>query len=307
VAGHLMRITTWQGFKLGLLLLGVLLTLWFIASLEVAYRLTRRAQPPFPEPIPAADWGKFEPHRLKTFDGQEIGAWLVVGAGDAPSVLLIHGIGASRSACLSRARMFAAQGCSVLMISLRAHGDSTGGFNDMGYSARHDVVVAVEFLERRRPGKPIIVHGLSMGGAAAVFASRELAHRVQGYILESPYRNLKVAVRHRTENALPPLLDRIAYLGLLVVSPLVLPDLEKTSPVEAIGAIPPDVPVLILAGGEDPVARPDEAEAILDRVRSHARLVLFEHAGHMNFPETYPDLYQRSVLGFLREIKKQTN
>ena len=111
-------------------------------------------------------------------------------------------------------------------------------------------------------------------------------------------------MRHRTENALPPLLDRIAYLGLLVVSPLVLPDLEKTSPVEAISGIPPDVPVLILAGGEDPVARPDEAQAILDRVRSHGRLVLFEHAGHMNFPETYPDLYQRSVLGFLREIKK---
>jgi len=32
------------------------------------------------------------------------------------------------------------------MISLRAHGDSTGDFNDVGYSARHDVVVAVEFL-----------------------------------------------------------------------------------------------------------------------------------------------------------------
>ena len=301
-----MRHITLQWFKLGLLALGVLLTLWLLASLAVAHRLTRRSQPPFPEPVPAADWGKFEPHRLKTIDGQEIGAWLVVGSGDAPSVLLIHGIGASRSACLSRAKMLAAQGCSVLMISLRAHGDSTGDFNDMGYSARHDIVAAVEFLERRRPGKPIIVHGLSMGGAAAVFASGELAHRVQGYILESPYRNLKVAVRHRTENALPPLLDRIAYLGLMVVSPLVLPDLEKTSPVEAISGIPPDVPVLILAGGEDPVARPDEAQAILDRVRSHGRLVLFEHAGHMNFPETYPDLYQRSVLGFLRESRNRS-
>ena len=99
---------------------------------------------------------------------------------------------------------------------------------------------------------------------------RGAAHRVQGYILESPYRNLKVAVRHRTENALPPLLDRIAYLGLLVVSPLILPDLEQTSPVDAIRGIPPEVPVLILAGGEDPVARPDEAQAILDRVRSPA-------------------------------------
>ncbi len=291
--------------RFSLLSLGVLLTLWLLASLAVAYRFTRRPQPPFSEPLPTADWGEFEPHRLKTSDGQEIGAWLVVGAGDAPSVLLIHGIGASRSACLSRAKMLATDGYWVLMISLRAHGDSTGDFNDMCYSARHDIVAAVEFLERRRPEKPIIVHGLSMGRAAAVFASSELAHRVQGYILESPYQNLKVAVWHRIENTLPPLLDRIAYLGLLVVSPLVLPDLVRTSPVEAVSGIPAEVPVLVLAGGEDPVARPDEARAILDRVRSHGRLVLFEHAGHMNFPETYPDQYQRSVLRFLRELKKQ--
>jgi alpha-beta hydrolase superfamily lysophospholipase len=79
------------------------------------------------------------------------------------------------------------------MISLRAHGDSTGDFNDMGYSARHDVVAAVEFLERRRPGNPIVIHGLSMGAGAAVFASGELGHRIKGYVLESPYRDLKIA------------------------------------------------------------------------------------------------------------------
>ncbi len=90
-----------------------------------------------------------------------------------------------------------------------------------------------------------------------------------------------------------------------VVSPLVLPELEKTSPLDAISGIPVDVPVLILAGGEDPVARPDEAQAILERIRSHGKLIIFEHAGHMNFPETDPDLYQRSVLEFLRETRKQ--
>jgi alpha-beta hydrolase superfamily lysophospholipase len=305
VAGHMTQQSIRQRFKLGLLLLGVLVTLWLLASLAVAYRLTRRSQPPFPEPVPAVDWAKFESHRLMTFDGQEIGAWLAVGAFDAPSVLLIHGIGARRSACLSRAKMFADQGWSVLIISLRAHGDSTGEFNDMGYSARHDVVAAVEFLERRRPGNLIVVHGLSMGAGAAVFASGELAHRIKGYILESPYQDLKAAVRNRISNALPPILDRIAYLGLLVASPLVLPDLDKISPVEAIKGIPADVPVLILAGGEDSVARPDEAQAILDRVRSHGCLVVFEHAGHMNFPEKYPDLYQWSVLRFLGEINKQ--
>jgi pimeloyl-ACP methyl ester carboxylesterase len=61
--------------------------------------------------------------------------------------------------------------------------------------------------------------------------------------------------------------------------------------------------MLILAGGDDPIARPDEAQALVDRVRSHGRLVVFEHGGHMNFPETYPDLYERTVAGFLRDIR----
>jgi alpha-beta hydrolase superfamily lysophospholipase len=301
-----MRLISLKRVKPWLLLLGVLVTLWFLASLAVAHRLTRRAQPPLPEPLPTADWGRFESHRLKTSDGQEIGAWFVPGAEYAASILLVHGIGASRSACLGRAKMLATQGYSVLMITLRAHGDSTGDFNDMGYSARHDIVAAVEFLERRLPGDPIVIHGLSMGGAAAVFASGELGERVCGYILESPYRDLKVAVRNRLENALPPVLDRIAYLGLIVTSPLILGDLGRISPVDAVSGIPASVPVLILAGGEDPVARPDEATEILERVRSHGKLVLFEHAGHMNFPETYPDLYRRSVFGLIHEVMTQT-
>jgi alpha-beta hydrolase superfamily lysophospholipase len=284
------------------MLVGMIPIVWLVVSLAVAHTLTRRSQIAYAEPLPHLDWGTLEAHRLTTADGQQIGAWFVRGMDDAPSILLVHGIGANRSACLGRARLLATQGCSVLMITLRAHGDSTGEVNDMGYSARQDVVAGVEFLERRSTGKPIIVHGLSMGGAAAVFASAELADRVQGYVLESPYRDLKTAVRNRTEHALPPILDRLAYIGLLAVAPLVLPDLDKLSLVEAIGGVPPEVQVLILAGGKDPVARPEEAKAILDSVRTHGRLVIFEQAGHLNFPETCPGLYERSLLDFLRHV-----
>jgi alpha-beta hydrolase superfamily lysophospholipase len=300
-----MRRVAWQRFKLGLVVLSVLLTLGLLTSLAVAYQLTRRRQPFFPEPLPIADWGRFESHRLKTSDDQEIGAWFVPGASDAPAIVLVHGSGARRSACLSRAKILASQGCAVLMITLRAHGDSTGDFNDIGYSARHDVVAAVAFLERQLPGKPVVVHGMSMGGAAAVFAFKELGDRVSGYTLESPYRDLKTAVWNRLENALPPILDRVVYLGLLAASHITLPDLRKISPIDAISGIPSNVRVLILAGGEDPVARPDEVRAVFDRVRSHAKLVLFEHAGHMNFLETNAALYQQSVLGFLGDIRRE--
>jgi uncharacterized protein len=287
------------------IILGVTTGLWLIVSSVVAYRLTRRPHPPFPQPPPSVGWGKFESYRLRTRDGEEIGAWFLPGEDSAPSVLLIHGNRGSRWNCLDRAEILARRGFSVLLISLRAHGDSTGKFNDVGYSARHDIITAVEFLEQRRPGKPVIAYGMSLGAAAAIFASGTLAHRVQGYILESPYRDLKVAVRNRIRTYLPPVLEWVAYQGLLTVSPLVLPELDKISPLTAIAGIPRDVPVLLLAGGKDRVARPEETRMLYDRVSAHGTLIVFEGSDHHNLLETASDRYTRCVLAFVDAVRSR--
>lgn len=282
----------------------VAVALWLLVSWAAAYRLTRRPHPMRAEPAPAAAWGAFESHRIKTRDGHELGAWLVRGKPGGASVLLLHGNGGSRWNCLGRAETLAAEGCTVLLVSLRAHGDSTGDYNDIGFGARHDVVAAVGFLERLRPGKPILIHGTSLGAAAATFASGELARRVHGYILESPYRDLKTAVWNRVEDALPPVLDRVAYGGLLVVAPLVFADLGKIAPVEAVAGIPDGVPVLILAGGRDRKARPEEARALFERMKSHATLSVFADADHLRFPTADPERYRREVAGFVRRVER---
>jgi uncharacterized protein len=277
--------------------------LWLVVSLGVAQALTKRRHPWFAEPVPAVAWGQFEPHRLTTRDGQEIGAWLLPGRDDAPAVLLLHGNGGSRHHCLKSAEILAARGCTVLMISLRAHGDSSGEFNDIGYSARLDVVAAVEFLERRRPGGPILIHGTSAGAAAATFASGELGRRIHGYVLECPYRDLRTAVWNRIENALPPVMDRIAYTGMVVVSPLVLPDLDAIAPIRAVNDVPDDVPVLILAGGADRQARPEEARALYEQVRNHAKLSIYDDAGHVKLHVVDPARYRDELLGFVAAVE----
>jgi hypothetical protein len=50
------------------------------------------------------------------------------------------------------------------------------------------------------------------------------------------------------------------------------------------------------------VARPDEVQAVFERIRAHGELIMFEHAGHLNFPESEPERYQRAVLGFIRGL-----
>lgn len=285
----------------------VALVLWIIISWAAAYRLTRRRHARSPEPIPARASKGYEATRLKTRDGEDLGAWYREGEDNRPSVLLLHGNGGNRGNCLATAEIFAAAGHSVFLISLRAHGDSSGDYNDFGYGASRDVEAAVEFLERRRPGRPIVIHGSSMGGAAASFASKTLARRVRGYILESPYRDLRTAVWNRVDNALPPPLDWVVYRGLLTVSPLVLPHLDQISPYESIGHVPADVPILILAGEDDRKARAHEAEAILDRVRDHGELLLFKGADHLRMMQADPVRHRRALLEFIERSTARSN
>jgi len=286
-----------------LIALTALTAFWLLASFVVAHRLTRRKWPRFEQPAPTVAWARFESIRLPTRDGHDLGAWYADGRADAPSVVLLHGNGGHRGHHLATAELLAGAGCALLPVSLRAHGDSSGDFNDIGYSARHDVVAAVEYLEHRRPGRPILVFGSSLGAAAATFASADLKRRVAGYILEAPYLDLRSAVRNRTRESLPVGLEWVAYRGLLAVAPLVLPDLDRISPFEAILGIPAEVPVLVISGREDRKARPEQVEALFERVRSHGRLLMFPKAGHLHYAEDERDRYRKTVLDFVAEAQ----
>ena len=272
---------------------------WLAASYAVAVRLTRRARPVAPEPLPAVAWGTAEAVTLSASDGQTLGAWFFPGRPDRPVVVLLHGNGANRTACLPQTELLATAGYPVLAVTLRAHGDSTGDANDFGLSARHDVTAAVGWLEAHHPGVPVVVWGRSLGSAAALFAAPDLGSRVRGYVLECPYRDLRAAVRNRLRSRLPPGLDVVAYAGLRTAAPLVLPDFDRISPFEAAAGMPPEPRVLVLAGAADRRAPPDEARAIADRLGPRAELVIVEGGDHLLLETPDPERYRATVLGFL--------
>jgi pimeloyl-ACP methyl ester carboxylesterase len=284
----------------GTIVATTLFVVWLASSLFVAYKLTRRPHPLMAEPPPAVTWAAIESVRLQSSDALDLGAWYMPGRADGPSVVVLHGFRGSRPETLPLDEMLLREGCSVLAISMRAHGDSAGDYNDVGYSARHDVVAAVSWLEHRRPGKPIFVQGTSMGAAAAIFAGEELQSRVSGYILECPYRDIRSAVRARTALFLPWPLDFAAYAGLNLVGKIFMPDIERMSPIDHVAEIPASVPVLVVTGGRDNRALPDDVRAIYERISSHARLLMFPDAVHGYFVTQGGETYRAAVVEFLR-------
>lgn len=199
---------------------------WLGAAWLVVHQLTRRMRPIALENMPTIEWASIAKLHLTTSDGHRLGAWYIAGKSDRPTVVLLHGNGGSKISCLVEAEMLSSHGCGVLLVTQRAHGESSGDFNDFGYSGRHDVIAAVDWLADHQPNQPVVVWGQSLGSAAAAYAAQDLGERVSGYIIECPYQDLRTATWNRMEAALPPGFDYLAYAGLQVAGPLVLGDIS---------------------------------------------------------------------------------
>lgn len=279
--------------------------LWLASSFLAAWWMTRRPATLFSEPPPLVAWPTFVSLRLATSDGEELGAWFHPGNADSPILLLLHGNGGSRSRLLPQAEMFAPDGFGLLLLTLRAHGDSTGARNDFGLSARLDVLAALAWLAEHQPGRKVVIVAQSLGAAAVLFAGPQLPASVIGVVLESPYRDLATAVWNRCDFYLPWGLSHLAYGGLRLMGPLFI-DVSAISPEEAAGTFPA-MPVLLLAGEQDQRARMDEVLAVQQRLRGFTQLDRFAEGDHGRLAEAEPDKYRSVVLEFIQRVTARKN
>lgn len=275
---------------------------WLGSSYFVARYFVSRRSPPYQEKVPQIEGMGFIEHRLNTSDQQTIGSWFDEGPAGSPLVVVVHGHMGDRSQCLSRAKLFRELGCGTMLITMRAHGDSTGTLNDFGYGARFDVVAAVQFLKKTAPGRPILLVGISAGATAVCYGAKELGHGIQGCVMEQPYRDMRTVVKRRTDLFLPPGLSHLAYLGLVTMGNVVLPHYDEISPVDAVAAIPLEVPIWILSGGKDNRAYPEEAQAIHAKVASHSELTVFNEAGHESLLDHDPVKYKAMAKQWIERI-----
>jgi pimeloyl-ACP methyl ester carboxylesterase len=92
------------------------------------------------------------------------------------------------------ARYLAARGIEVLRYDYRGVGESTGGFEDMGFDHwSEDVGVLADWLSRRSQGVPLLLHGLEIG---AILAARSFERGLgDALLLWSPPVHANQALR----------------------------------------------------------------------------------------------------------------
>jgi len=110
---------------------------------------------------------------LTTSDGYQIVAYEVTAEQPKAIIIFLSGIhNPSVTAFFGHARMLLDEGYASILLEMRAHGDSEGEVIALGYEEYLDVQAVVDYIKEQEQyaNVPIVVYGLSMGGATAVNA-----------------------------------------------------------------------------------------------------------------------------------------
>lgn len=232
------------------------------------------------------------------FDG--VKGWLIPANGTAPCIVLMHGWRGDRTSMVDRARLFKAEGYSVLLFDFQAHGESPGDKITFGYREAANAESAVNFIKANASCSRTVALGVSMGGAAALLGPKPLA--VDALVLESVYPTIEEAVQNR-------MVQRFGALGKSL-TPLLIQQLPMRLTIEPANMRPIDrigelrCPVLVLGGKDDPLTPPDETMRLFDQAPGPKSYWLVPGAGHEDLYHVGGKDYEQHVLEFLNATRR---
>lgn len=238
--------------------------------------------------------------RLITQDGVTIAGTFTPGRGDrSPSVLLLHGVGASRQATAGNAAWLASIGYATLTIDFRGHGQSDLAPRTFGLNEALDAQAAFNWLKRQQGGAPVAVIGISLGGAASLLG-KDGPLRADALILQAVYPDIRRAIRNRIASRTSTGIGYLLEPFLSFQAPLrfgAWP--SRLSPLNALRHY--HGPVLVIGGEEDRSTPPDESRAMFAAVQGPKELWVVPTGDHSEICDLADAAYRNHLRTFLAE------
>lgn len=119
--------------------------------------------------------------QVRSDDGTALAGRMIPGTKRLrPWVLMLHDFRGSWRDSLAFSRIYAAHDCNIMLVDMRAHGESEGEWTGSGWLDRRDVIAWCSWIiARTGEGTQIIIHGIGMGATAALFAAEEKDFPIQ--------------------------------------------------------------------------------------------------------------------------------
>jgi pimeloyl-ACP methyl ester carboxylesterase len=245
---------------------------------------------------------KFDQISFTTNDQIRLKGWFVPAKNrsGAPTIIIAHGLGASKSDFVNLSGVMSANGFNVLLFDFRAHGESEGKSCSLGLKEQRDIAAAVDYLISRDDiSNSIGLYGFSLGGAAGILTASE-DQRIKAVAADTPFASLKKIskdVIKRTYHlpsfpfiSLANIFYRLSFNGWM----------EEVSPSAVIHRISPR-PILLISSDIDEMTPLYHAEQLFESADQPKELWIIEGASHGGTISAGADKYNQKLIEFFNK------
>jgi uncharacterized protein len=287
---------------MGKRILKLCLPVALIVALGIVYLAGSRATQATPNDVPPLAPNEQE-ISLKTLDNVRISAsYFPTATPDAPTILLLHGNGASRAQFREQVSWLNDAGFAAMSIDFRGHGESQATQKSFGLFEARDAEAAMAWLKGRSPKMKVGVIGISLGGAAALLPDKGPLN-ADAMILQAVYPDINRAIGNRinahagglTGFFLSPMLTYQSYFRYKV-SP------SRISPIQAAKNF--KGPALIIGGEQDIYTPPAESKMLSEQFSGSHGLWIIGGLSHDQISSLNDDFYRQRVLLFFNQNLK---
>lgn len=283
---------------------------WLLTTIVVTEGALRMADRPRPESREADALARdstsvWEPAHVTAADGVALDGWLFTPREpNGSGVIVLHGMGDSRSGMVDQTGFLLRAGFTVLTPDVRGHGASGGSIVTYGIREAGDVHTWADWFLQKRPVAHLYGLGQSMG-AAILIESLPREPRFRALAADCPFDSFEDVALYR--------LEQVAGLGQWAAWPVVQSgflyarlrygvDLRRASPADAIRST--KVPILLIHGTADRNIPPGESESLHALNPRSTTLWLVPGAGHIGSLGRNPREYVRRVTEWFGSVEK---
>ena len=202
------------------------------------------------------------------------------------------------------AKPYVESGYNLLVIDQRAHGDSDGKYNTIGFNEHRDLIAWSKLLHERFGVRSIVLHGLCIGSSCSLFAltSKDCPEYIDALVAEGMYPTFYESFKNHMIVLNKPVFPFMALINMWMK--LLTGCSMKYGPIHVIGDY--KKPLLMIHSREDLYSLPTTAVTLFEKAGSeHKEIVWFEKGKHSQLRITDPYLYYTAIKNFLTRLDEE--
>lgn len=215
-------------------------------------------------------------------------------------VITCHGFSSRGEHMAGFAKHFYDMGFHVLVPDARAHGTSEGDIMGMGWLDRKDMQSWIQYIRNETPDAAIVLHGVSMGGAAVMMtAGEKIPSNVKAVIADCGYTSVYDIYEYQLKSRIKMLAFPIINTASLISRVKAGYDFKEASSVAQMKKC--KTPVLFIQGEKDSMVPSEMLHELYHAANCEKEMLMVKGADHGASNAADPVLYWDTVQAFIQK------